>query len=136
MQSGPIHCLILCICQRQSNLRQHNEVDIVHSQSPCVGFWSCTKILPHPVAKTEICWQTLAGDRPFPSFSDEDRRQQLFQTASDYLQMPTWSESKRLLEAHPELLHPEVETSLQEIITEQVQEEIRNDIEGFRLLLI
>src|SRR5712672_2872329 len=58
------------------------------------------------------------------------------QTLVDFIQAPTWEESKRFMESHPELLQPEIDAGLQEWAMQQENESARESIEGYRLLLV
>ena len=80
-------------------------------------------------------WQTLADNHPLPILLSEDAQQLLRQLVIDFIQAPTWSEGKRLLEAHLELLQPETDMLLQELTTRQEQDSARKTIEEHRLLL-
>ena len=96
-------------------------------------------------------WRALAGDLPLPDFSPEDANQQIMQTLPnsasgsasqqimqtlvDLIQAPTWEESKRILESHPELLQPEIDVTLQEWAMQQENESARESIEEYRVLL-
>ena len=95
-----------------------------------------TRIRSHMDEKTFMThWQALAGDHPLPMLPIEDIRQLLLQVIIDFIQAPTWVESKRVLEAHPGLLRPEIDVLLQELAAQQEQEGVRKVIEKYRLLL-
>jgi tetratricopeptide (TPR) repeat protein len=93
-------------------------------------------------------WRALAGDLPLPDFSLEDTDQQMpkfstesvvdqqiMQTLVDFIQAPTWEDSKRFLESHPELLQPEIDTGLQQWAMQQENDSARESIEEYRSLL-
>jgi len=80
-------------------------------------------------------WRAIAGDLPLPDFSSEDANQQIMQTLVDFVQAPTWEESKRLLELHPELLQPEIDAGLQQWAMQQENDSARQSLEVYRALL-
>jgi len=80
-------------------------------------------------------WRAIAGDLPLPGFSSENANQQIMQTLTDFIQAPTWEESKRILESHPELLQPEIDAALQQQAMQQENDSARKHIEEYRLLL-
>ena len=80
-------------------------------------------------------WQTIAGGRPLPIRSDEEPNQQLLDVVIEFLQAPTWGELKGFLEAHLELLQPEVDTVLQALATQLGDDDTRKTVEAYRLLL-
>lgn len=80
-------------------------------------------------------WRTIAGGRPLPILPDEEPNQQLMQVVIDFIQASTWGESKRFLEAHLELLQPEVDAALQALAAQQEHDGARKTVEEHRLLL-
>jgi tetratricopeptide (TPR) repeat protein len=84
-------------------------------------------------------WRTFAGSRPLPIIPYEDTNQQLpqqlLQVVIDFIQAPTWGESKHFLESHLELLQPEVDAVLQAFASQQKHDDARKTIEEHRLLL-
>ncbi|HAG99375.1 MAG TPA: hypothetical protein DCL75_11095, partial [Ktedonobacter sp.] len=80
-------------------------------------------------------WRTIAGGRPLPILPDEEPKQQLMQVVIDFIQASTWGESKRFLEAHLELLQPEVDAALQALAAQQEHDGARKTVEEHRLLL-
>ncbi len=72
----------------------------------------------------------LFGRRPGPPRPDP---RQLLEALRAFLQADTWAESRRILEAHPELLADEADTLLGMLI--QAQEEARRYLEEHRALL-
>ncbi len=70
--------------------------------------------------------------------TDPEERQRdalaMLQMIINFLQTPTWEESKRFVESHPELLRrPEVDVNLMLLATQQAQ--IRDAIDEHRRLL-
>src|SRR5436853_2688138 len=59
----------------------------------------------------------------------------MMQAVIDFIQAPTWEESKRFLESHRELLQPGIDVLLQELAVQQENDRTRESIEGYRLLL-
>ena len=80
-------------------------------------------------------WRTIAGNRPLPMLPAGDANQRLGQVVIEFVQAPTWHESKRFLESHLELLQPEVDAVLQALAAQQKHDGIRKAIEEHRLLL-
>ncbi len=86
-------------------------------------------------------WRKAAGGRPLPTLPKVDTTsRQVLQALADFinmslLQTPAWSESKRLLELHPELLQPEIDVMLQQLALQQESGAKRKAIEESRLLL-
>ncbi len=80
-------------------------------------------------------WQTLAGNHPLPILLAKDVQPPLPQVVIDFIQAPTWSESKCFLEAHPELLQPEIDVLLQKFVTRQERGDVHEAIEEYRFLL-
>ncbi len=74
-------------------------------------------------------------NQQMPDFSPEDVNQQIMQALVDFVQAPTWEESKRLLELHPELLQPEIDAGLQQWAMQQENDGARKSIEEYRALL-
>ena len=72
-------------------------------------------------------WRALAGERPLPDLPQIDAHQSLMQTIIDFIQVPTWQASQRFLEAHPELLQPEVDAVLLELVAQQEHEGVTQD---------
>ena len=75
------------------------------------------------------------GDSPLPVVSAEDRQQLLLEVIIDFINAPRWEESKHFLESHPELLQPVIDELLQDLATQQEQDDARKMVEGYRLLL-
>ncbi len=80
-------------------------------------------------------WRALAGERPLPDLLPIDGHQSLIQTFIDFIQAPAWQTSQQFLEAHPELLQPEVDAVLLELAAQQEHEVVRKAIEMRRLVL-
>ena len=69
---------------------------------------------------------------------DVDRRLALAQTLQDFIQADTWDESRRILEAHPELLTDEADALLGQLLQAaqaQGDEDARHILEEHRALL-
>jgi len=69
---------------------------------------------------------------------DVDRRLALAQTLQDFIQADTWDESRRILEAHPELLTDEADALLGQLVQAaqaQGDEDARRILEEHRALL-
>jgi tetratricopeptide (TPR) repeat protein len=69
---------------------------------------------------------------------DVDRRLALAQTLQDFIQAETWDESRRILEAHPELLTDEADALLGQLVQAaqaQGDEDARHILEEHRALL-
>src|SRR5205085_11625936 len=82
-----------------------------------------------------VRWQAITGSRPVLIIADDNISQQLLRVVIDFIQTPTWSASKRFLEAHPELLQPEVDAVLKALAKQQKQDISSKIIEERRLLL-
>jgi hypothetical protein len=61
--------------------------------------------------------------------------EQLRQTIFAFIQAETWEESRRILEAHPELLTDEADAVLGQLVQAQEDQDARRFFEGIRALL-
>jgi tetratricopeptide (TPR) repeat protein len=110
--------------------------DALGSPDRALAQQTITRVRSHMDEETfRTHWQTLAGDHPLPVLSAEDTQQLLLQTIINFINAPTWEASKRFLESHPELLQPEIDTLLQNLATQQEQDDARRIVEDHRRLL-
>ena len=111
-------------------------LDSLQSPSCAIALSMIARIRSHLDEATFTArWRMVAGDRPLPMLPDEETNQQLLQVVIDFIQAPTWNESKRFLESHLELLQPEVNAVLQALATQQEHDGASRTIEEHRLLL-
>ena len=111
-------------------------LDALHAPARATALWMLARIRKRiDEARFMRHWRALAGERPLPDLPQIDGRQSLMQTVIDFIQAQTLQVSQRFLEAHPELLQPEIDAVLLELVTEQEHEGARQTIETHRLLL-
>ena len=111
-------------------------LDMLHVPARAAALRMLVRIRKHMNEDTFMGhWRALAGERTLPDLPQIDNRQSLIQTIIDFIQAPNWQVSQRLLEAHPELLQPEVDAVLLQLAAQQEHEGAHKTIETHRLLL-
>ena len=82
-----------------------------------------------------LLWQNTMRGQSLPELPVFDHRQVLVDDLISFIQAETWTESQRLLEAHPEFLGTEADTLLEQLAAAQQDEGTRQLIEEHRALL-